>query len=176
MFNGTIHDNILYGRPEASADDVIQAARAANIHEEILLLPQGYQTPVGVGGVNLSGGQKQRINIARALLKNAPILLLDEATSSLDSVGEIKVQQAIEKLMQGRTCFIISHRLSALRNADRILVLHEGRLDAIGTHSELLQKSPIYARLWESQSKIEPTQGREDLAPPDDDILPPPEE
>ena len=156
MFNGTIHDNILYGRPKASTDEVIRAARAANVHEEILLLPQGYQTPAGVGGVNLSGGQKQRLNIARALLKNAPILLLDEATSSLDSVAEIKVQQAIEKLMQGRTCFIISHRLSALRNADRILVLHAGRLDAIGTHANLLRKSAIYAQLWEAQSRIEP--------------------
>jgi len=157
MFNGSIYENILYGRPGATREEVMAAAQAANVHEEILQLQLGYDTVVGVGGANISGGQKQRVNIARALLKNAPILILDEATSSLDSVAEVKVQQAIEKLMRGRTCFIISHRLSALRNADRILVIHNGRMEALAPHLELLKLSPTYRQLWETQSRMEHT-------------------
>lgn len=155
IFNATVYENILYGNPEVSEEEVYNAAKMAYIHEEILEMPEKYNTYIGIGGINISIGQRQRINIARAILKNPEILLLDEATSSLDSVSEAKVQRAIENLMKGRTCFIVSHRLSALRNADKIVVLNSGVMEAIGTHEELLEKNITYRALWETQSKMD---------------------
>lgn len=151
VFNATVRENIRYGRMSASDAEVEAAARDANLHDEIVALPQGYDTRLGLGGQDLSGGQRQRLNIARALLRNAPILLLDEATSSLDSVSELRVQQAIERLMQGRTVIAIAHRLSTLRRADRIVVLRDGRVEAAGPHEELLRRSPTYRTLCEHQ-------------------------
>lgn len=151
LFANTVRENIRCGRPSASDAEVEAAARAAEIHEDIAELPDGYDTQVGVGGRGLSMGQAQRINIARALLKNAPILLLDEATSSLDSLAEVKVQRAIDCLVSGRTTLVVAHRLSTLRSADRILVLEGGRCIALAPHAELLERCPLYRRLWEAQ-------------------------
>src|SRR6185295_8417295 len=131
--------------------EVEEAARAAYIHDEIEALPQGYDTPIGMGGRELSGGQRQRVSVARALLKNAPILLLDEATSALDSVAEKEVQRAIDKLMVGRTSFVIAHRLSTLRKADRLLVMEAGRRVGFDTHEALLGSCPVYKTLWAAQ-------------------------
>jgi subfamily B ATP-binding cassette protein MsbA len=153
LLAGTIADNIRFGRPDASDEEVIQAGRAANLHAEVMEMEHGYDTLIGTGPAarGLSGGQRQRVCIAAALLKNAPILLLDEATSSLDSVSEEAVQVAIDRLMQGRTTFVIAHRLSTLRNADRILVLDQGRVVGLGTHDQLLLDCPTYQRLWSAQ-------------------------
>jgi ATP-binding cassette, subfamily B, bacterial MsbA len=151
LFTTSVRDNIRRGRVAASDLEVEAAAKVAEIHDEILALPEGYDTIVGVGGRGLSGGQAQRINVARALLKNAPILLLDEATSSLDSIAEAKVQRAIEKLMQGRTTLIVAHRLSTLRCAARILVLDRGRRVGLGSHEQLLGSCSLYRRMWETQ-------------------------
>lgn len=151
LFSATVRENIRCGRPKASDEDVEAAARAAEIHEEILELRQGYDTLLGTGGRIVSAGQAQRINVARALLKNAPILLLDEATSSLDSIAEAKVQRAIDRLVAGRTTFVVAHRLSTLRNADRILVLGRGQAVGLGTHRELLRDCPLYERMWRTQ-------------------------
>jgi ATP-binding cassette, subfamily B, bacterial MsbA len=156
LFAASVRDNICCGRPGASDAEVEAAARIAEMHEEILALPRGYDTTVGVGGRVLSGGQAQRINVARAILKNAPILLLDEATSSLDSIAEEKVQRAIDKLMAGRTSFIVAHRLSTLRHADRILVLDRGQCVGLAPHEELLRDCPLYCRMWETQLHGEP--------------------
>jgi len=151
VFATTVRENIRCGRPGATDAEVEDAAHAAYLHEEIAALPEGYATVVGVGGRDLSGGQKQRLCIARALLKNAPILLLDEATSALDSVAEAEVQRAVERLMVGRTSFVVAHRLSTLRNADRILVLDRGSLVGFGPHEALLRDCPLYRTLWETQ-------------------------
>src|SRR5690606_4078313 len=129
-----IRENIRCGRPDATDAEVEEAARVVGLHEEILKTVNGYDTQVGLGGTPLSGGQAQRVNVARALLKTPAILLLDEATSSLDSVAELKVQEALERLMEGRTTLVIAHRLSTLRNADRILVLEQGNQVGLGTH------------------------------------------
>ena len=153
LFYGSILDNIRYGRPDASRQAVEEAAKAAHAHDFIQTLPRQYDTPVGDAGSGLSGGQKQRIAIARALLVDAPILLLDEATSALDAHSEQLVQQALERLMQGRTTLVIAHRLATVKNADRIAVLNQGRLEAIGTHEELEQSSPLYQRLHTLQFK-----------------------
>jgi subfamily B ATP-binding cassette protein MsbA len=155
LFVDTVANNIRMGRPDASMDEVIAAAKAANLHEEIMMMERGYETVLGRRNDArlLSGGQKQRVCIAAALLKNAPILFLDEATSSLDSLSEQKVQAAIDLLMRGRTTFVIAHRLSTLRNADRVMVLDQGSLVGLGTHNELLAQCKTYLKLWNSQGK-----------------------
>lgn len=151
LFSGNIHDNIAYGRLEASETDIIAAAKAANAHDFIMDLPDGYKTVVGERGVRLSGGQRQRVAIARAILKDPRILLLDEATSSLDSESEELVQDALERLMQGRTTVIIAHRLSTIKIAHRIVVLDKGEIVELGTHDELLAHNGLYARLYQMQ-------------------------
>ncbi|QQE85664.1 ABC transporter transmembrane domain-containing protein [Pseudomonas putida] len=147
LFRGTVEANIRYGHPEASLAEVEAAARGAHADEFIRQLPQGYQTLLGEGGIGLSGGQRQRLAIARALLVDAPILLLDEATSALDAQSEHLIQQALASLMAGRTTLVIAHRLATVQHADRIAVIDKGRLVAVGTHRELIEKSPLYARL-----------------------------
>jgi ATP-binding cassette subfamily B protein len=151
LFSGDVLHNIRYGKPDASMEEVIAAAKAANAHEFIEKLPDSYQSFLGEQGVRLSGGQRQRIAIARAILKDPKILLLDEATSALDAMSEHRVQQALENLMQGRTTVIIAHRLATIRNADSIAVLEDGKLVAQGKHDELLDDSPLYKRLSELQ-------------------------
>ncbi|MFA4947916.1 MAG: ABC transporter ATP-binding protein [Candidatus Krumholzibacteriia bacterium] len=148
LFNDTIFNNIAYGMEDCPEETVVRAAKAANAHEFILAAPQGYQTVIGDRGVQLSGGQRQRIAIARALLKNPKILILDEATSSLDVESETLVQEAIDRLMKGRTNFVIAHRLSTIRNADRIIVIEDGKIRQIGTHEELIGEEGIYRKLY----------------------------
>ncbi len=151
LFTGTIRDNIAFGRPEATEEEVIAAAKAAAAHDFIMSFPQGYDTPVGERGVTLSGGQKQRVAIARALLTNPRILILDDSTSSVDLETEYRIQQALDRLMQGRTSFVIAQRISTVLNAHQILVLDKGRIVARGVHEELLASSPIYAEIYYSQ-------------------------
>lgn len=162
LFNDTIRANIAYGRPDLPPERMEQAARAANAHDFIQRLPQGYDTIVGELGVQLSGGERQRIAIARALLKNAPILILDEATSALDAESERAVQDAIERLMKGRTVLVIAHRLTTIRGADRIAVIGEGGIVEQGTHGELMERAGAYRRLYEMQQ--EPSRRRADDA------------
>jgi ATP-binding cassette subfamily B protein len=147
LFGASAMDNIRYGRPGASDEEVRQAAILAAADEFISELPEGYQTYLGERGTRLSGGQRQRIAIARAILKDPPILLLDEATSSLDAESEQLVQQALESLMHNRTTLVIAHRLATVKKVDRIVVVHQGRVQAIGTHQELIEGNPLYARL-----------------------------
>jgi ATP-binding cassette subfamily B multidrug efflux pump len=151
LFSGTIRDNIRYGRPEASEDDVITAAKAAQAHDFIVSMPDGYDTQLGQRGVNLSGGQKQRIAIARALLLKPAILILDDSTSAVDVETEVKIQDALETIMQQRTSFVIAQRISTVLKADKILVLEDGQIVAEGTHRELMDNSPIYREIYESQ-------------------------
>jgi ABC-type multidrug transport system fused ATPase/permease subunit len=153
LFGGSIRENILYGKPEAQEEEIIEAARMANAWEFISKFPEGLSAIVGDRGIKLSGGQRQRIAIARAILKDPSILILDEATSSLDSESEALVQEALEKLMKGRTSLVIAHRLSTIRNADRILVLQEGEIRESGTHEELItRENGLYRRLNVMQS------------------------
>ncbi|MBI2400162.1 MAG: lipid A export permease/ATP-binding protein MsbA [Deltaproteobacteria bacterium] len=153
LFNDTVRANIAYGSLNTDETRLVEAARAANAHEFIMRLPQGYDTVIGESGVKLSGGERQRLSIARALLKNAPILILDEATSALDSESEFEVQKALANLMKGRTTFVIAHRLSTIRNADRIIVLSDGMIKETGRHEELLGAQGEYSRLYSMQFK-----------------------
>ncbi len=151
LFVGTVMDNIRYGKPGASREEVVEAAKNANAHEFIMNLPNGYDTDIGQRGVKLSGGQKQRLSIARVFLKNPPILIFDEATSALDNESERVVQESLEKLARNRTTFVIAHRLSTIRNAEKILVLTDTGIEEEGTHKELLEKNGIYAKLYQMQ-------------------------
>ncbi len=151
LFAGTVRDNIRYGNPSATDEEIVCAAKLAEIHEEILSFPDGYDSYIGERGVMLSGGQKQRISIARIFLKNPPILILDEATSALDTVTERKIQESLDRLSEGRTSIIIAHRLSTVKNADLIAVVDGEHLVEFGSHRELLEKNGAYARLWEAQ-------------------------
>jgi ATP-binding cassette subfamily B protein len=151
LFVGTIRENIAFGKPEASLDEVIAAARAAAAHDFIMSFPDGYDTTVGERGTTLSGGQKQRIAIARALLLDPRILILDDSTSSVDLATEAQIQAALDRLMKGRTSFVIAQRISTVMNADLILVLDKGSIVASGKHAELLDESPIYAEIYNSQ-------------------------
>ena len=155
LFFGSVEDNIRYGNPGATLEQVEAAARIAHAHDFILQMPDGYSTHLGEGGLGLSGGQRQRLAIARALLVDAPILLLDEATSALDAQSEHLIQQALPSLMSGRTTLVIAHRLATVQNADRIAVMDQGKLIAIGTHAQLIATNPLYARLAALQFNVQ---------------------
>jgi ATP-binding cassette subfamily B protein len=164
LFNGSIRENILYGRLDATEDELMHAARAANCHDFIMRLPQGYDSRVGERGVKLSVGEKQRVSIARALLKNAPILILDEATASVDTATERLIQEALERLMENRTSFVIAHRLSTIRRASQILVMQHGEIIESGTHEELLASGGLYSRLARIQNSVSIEDSFEKLA------------
>ena len=149
LFTGTVLENIRYGKPDATEEEIIEAAKLANAHEFIMGLPNGYNTDIGQRGVKLSGGQKQRLSIARVFLKNPPILIFDEATSALDNESENIVKDSLEKLAHNRTTFVIAHRLSTIKNAERILVLTENGIEESGTHEELMEKNGVYAGLYQ---------------------------
>lgn len=155
LFNASVLDNIRMGRPDATDKEVREAARLANCEDFIQKMPEGYDTLIGENGSNLSGGERQRISIARALLKNAPILLLDEISASLDVENERKIQDALNRLITGKTVIIVSHRLKSIEKADQIVVMDAGRMDAAGTHAELLEKSTLYRKLIEKSSLTE---------------------
>jgi ATP-binding cassette subfamily B protein len=153
LFNGTVFENISYARPEASFEEVMRAARAANAHEFIIKKQDGYDMVVGERGNKLSGGEKQRISIARAILHDPKILILDEATSAVDTPTEKKVQEAVANLVKGRTTFAIAHRLSTLRNADRLVVIDEGKVAEVGTHQELMEREGVFHKLVTTQQQ-----------------------
>ncbi len=155
LFSGTIAENISYGKPGADISEVVEAAKSANAHEFIKPLPKGYDTELGEGGVGLSGGQRQRVAIARALLKNPRILILDEATSSLDAASEGVVQEALDRLMRGRSTLVIAHRLSTVTGADRILVLDRGKIVESGSFDELVSRGGLFAQLYKVQHRTE---------------------
>ncbi len=154
LFSGSIRDNISYSKPDASEDEVINAAKASYAHDFILHLPHGYDTEIGERGVKLSGGQRQRIAIARAIMRDPAILIFDEATSALDSESEKFVQEAINNLISERTTFIVAHRLSTIQNADKIVVIDDGKIDSVGTHEELIRVSPLYKKLYSIQFQL----------------------
>ena len=154
LFAGTIYDNIRYGKPDATQEEIVEAAKRAEIYDDIMAMPDGFQTYVGERGVMLSGGQKQRVSIARIFLKNPPILILDEATSALDSVTEARIQSAFDALAKGRTTLIIAHRLSTIRSAGRIIVIDDNHIAEEGTHQALMDKNGEYAALWRAQQSV----------------------
>jgi ABC-type multidrug transport system fused ATPase/permease subunit len=156
LFNNTVAQNLLYGKPDATDEELIAAARAANAHEFIMDLPDGYDTEIGERGVKLSGGQKQRLALARAILADPRILILDEATSSVDAEAEYLIQQALEKVLKGRTALVIAHRLSTIRNADKIIVLDQGRIVEIGNHQQLMDRQGLYRQLYTRQMELVP--------------------
>lgn len=155
LFNDTIRANICFGKPDATEEEMIEAAKKARCHEFITALPQGYDTVVGEGGGTLSGGEKQRISIARAILKNAPVIILDEATASIDPENEHLIQDAISELTRGKTIITIAHRLATVRNADQILVVDDDRIAEAGTHEELIRQDRIYKRFTQIREKAE---------------------
>jgi ABC-type multidrug transport system fused ATPase/permease subunit len=161
LFSASIQDNIAYGQPQASQDEIVAAAKAAQAHDFILNFPDGYDTMVGERGITLSGGQRQRIAIARALLMNPRILILDDSTSSVDTQTERLIQKALDNLMEGRTTFVIAHRLSTVRRADLIVVLDKGRIVERGVHQELLELNGLYREIYElqlrGQEQVEPS-------------------
>ena len=148
LFNLSVMENIRLGKPNASDDEVIQAAKNCGCHDFIMQLEHGYQTIVGDAGGHLSGGERQRVAIARAILKDAPVIILDEATAYTDPENEALVQASLAKLVQGKTLLVIAHRLSTIANADQIILIHGGRVEAKGTHSELLKNSSLYQQMW----------------------------
>ena len=150
LFNASIKENILYGRPDATEEEIIQAAKRANIHDYVLSLEKGYDTVIGERGVKLSGGQKQRLSIARVFLKNPPILILDEATSALDNATEVLIQQSLDELCKGRTTIVVAHRLSTVKNADEIAVVSGGEIIEKGTHEELMAQKGAYEKLYQA--------------------------
>jgi ABC-type multidrug transport system fused ATPase/permease subunit len=154
LFNNSVVENLLYGKPDATRDELVQAAKAANAHDFIMRLPEGYDTEIGERGVKLSGGQKQRLALARAILADPRILILDEATSSVDAEAEFLIQQALERVLEGRTSLVIAHRLSTVRNADKIIVLDQGHIVEIGKHEELLQSGGLYNQLYQRQMEL----------------------
>jgi ATP-binding cassette subfamily B protein len=151
LFAGSVRENILYGRPDATDEEVIEAAKRANIHDYIVSLEKGYDTNIGERGVKLSGGQKQRLSIARIFLKDPAILILDEATSALDNTTEVMIQESLDELCKGRTTLVVAHRLSTIRNADEIVVIEDGNITERGTHEELIENSGTYKRLYALQ-------------------------
>ena len=153
LFNASIRENILYGRPDATEDEIIEASKRANIHDYVMTLENGYDTVIGERGVKLSGGQKQRLSIARVFLKNPPILILDEATSALDNATELLIQKSLDELCRGRTTLVVAHRLSTIKTADKIAVISGGEVIELGNHAELLEKNGQYAKLYLSQFK-----------------------
>jgi len=157
LFHATLRENLLYAKPDATEQELLAATTAAHIHDFIASLPEGYDTLVGERGFRLSGGEKQRVSIARAILRDPRILILDEATSSLDSESEAAIQAALAPLMRGRTCLVIAHRLSTILSANKILVLDEGRLVEMGTHTDLLARGGLYARLYQRQFAPQPS-------------------
>jgi ABC-type multidrug transport system fused ATPase/permease subunit len=157
LFNNTVAVNLLYGKPDATRKELMAAAKAANAHEFIMELPEDYDTEIGERGVKLSGGQKQRLALARAILADPRILILDEATSSVDAESEYLIQQALERVLKGRTALVIAHRLSTIRNADKIIVLDQGRIVEMGDHHKLMRRKGLYNQLYQRQLEITAT-------------------
>jgi ATP-binding cassette subfamily B protein len=155
LFDGSVRENVTYGMPAVSADTVVTALRDANAWDFVSRMPAGLETPVGEKGARLSGGQKQRLAIARALIRNPRVLILDEATSALDTETEVLIQEALGRLMRGRTTFVVAHRLSTIRNARRIVVLDQGRIVEVGSHETLLDAGGLYARLHAMQAGVD---------------------
>jgi ABC-type multidrug transport system fused ATPase/permease subunit len=159
LFNASVRENLMLGKPTATEEELVAAARAAYAHEFVMELPEGYDTDVGERGVKLSGGQKQRLALARAILANPRILILDEATSSVDAEAEYLIQQALEAVLEGRTALVIAHRLSTVRSADKIIALEDGRIVEMGNHQELMQKAGLYSQLYRRQLELAVTGG-----------------